>query len=48
MFKLNSSRKKDVIALGICLLVTFAMTFPLWKSQQLLIANDWSFHASRV
>ncbi len=30
------------------LMVITALVLPAWRSNQLLIANDWSFHASRV
>ena len=40
--------RSDLVAIFIFLVVTFTMTYPLWHSHQLFIANDWSFHVSRV
>lgn len=40
--------RSDLVAIFIFLVVTFTMTYLLWHSHQLFIANDWSFHVSRV
>lgn len=49
MYKeIESSKKWDGLVILIFLIITFTITYPLWNSHQVFVANDWSFHASRV
>lgn len=50
MIKYIKNRKggANAVAVFIFMVATFTMTYPLWHSHQILVANDWSFHASRV
>lgn len=45
---LRTNRMSTIIIVMLFAIFTIFMTYPLWKTNQMVVTSDWTFHASRV